>query len=88
MDLKPQTAVSLAPGKSIYLIKALFWASTLFFGMAMAYGQESSKVQIEKAGFKNKILSVLVKDSLSFCEKYSEKETPHGGQFRFGESSY
>jgi hypothetical protein len=73
MDLKPQTSVSLALGKSIYLIKVLFWAPTLFFGMTIGYGQESSNVHIEEAGFKNKILSVLVKDSISFCEKYSRK---------------
>ena len=73
MDLKPQTSVSLALGKSIYLIKVLFWVPTLFFGMAIAYSQENSKVHVAEAGFKNKILSVLVKDSLSFCEKYSGK---------------
>jgi hypothetical protein len=73
MDQKSQTGVSLKGRESIYPAKCFFLVLALLFCSGITLGQQNSTTTLLSSGFKNKILSVIVKDSSAFLKKYSEK---------------
>src|SRR5262245_37015448 len=73
MDLKSQTGVRIRPQQSVYLVKPLFLVAILFFCLEVTFGQENFSPILYESGFKNKILSIVVKDSLAFHREYFKK---------------